>query len=98
MAKLPCKQSIDWAKQITKRRVSHNVTNSHLNWVRVCCLSEIEDDRVLSPEELQFNKKLMDMLSECCSLLLEEYANIYEMKKEDMKRLVIVQFKFKFKM
>lgn len=44
----------------------------------------------LSPEQIQLNKKIMDLLSECCSILLEEYVNIYEMKKEDLKRLVIV--------
>lgn len=36
------------------------------------------------------NKRILDNVSECCSVLLEEFLNIYEMKKEDIKRLVVV--------
>ena len=50
----------------------------------------MQQEKTLSPEQIQLNKKMMDLLSECCSILLEEYVNIYEMKKEDLKRLVIV--------
>lgn len=50
----------------------------------------VQQEKTLSPEQIQLNKKMMDLLSECCSILLEEYVNIYEMKKEDLKRLVIV--------
>lgn len=51
---------------------------------------EIEEEKELSPQEKEMNKKCLDLISECCSLLIEEYVNVYDMKKEELKRLVIV--------
>ena len=44
----------------------------------------------MTEEQKKQNKKQLEILSECCSILLEEYPNIYGMNKEDLKRLVIV--------
>ena len=32
------------------------------------------------------------MITECCSALMEEYPNIYDMKREDLSRLVIMNY------
>ena len=48
------------------------------------------EERELSPEEKEFNKKTIDVISEACSVLIEEFLDIYEMKKEEIKRLVVV--------
>ena len=53
---------------------------------------EIEEEKELSPQEKEMNKKFLDLISECCSLLIEEYVNVYDMKKEELKRLVIVRY------
>lgn len=50
------------------------------------------EEKELSPEEKEFNKKTIDVISEACSVLIEEFLNIYEMKKEEIKRLVVVGF------
>lgn len=49
------------------------------------------DDRELTEEEKQFRKHQIDIISEACSVLIEEFLNIYEMSREDIKRLVVVR-------
>ena len=36
----------------------------------------------------EMNKKFLDLISECCSLLIEEYVSVYDMKKEVLKKAV----------
>ncbi|CBK22674.2 uncharacterized protein [Blastocystis hominis] len=50
------------------------------------------EEKELSPEEKEFNKRTIDVISEACSVLIEEFLNIYEMKKEEIKRLVVINF------
>lgn len=48
------------------------------------------EEKELTPAEKEFNKKMIDVISDACSVLIEEFLNIYDMKKEEIKRLVVV--------
>ena len=52
--------------------------------------TSIEDDRIPSPEEIAFDKKMIERITECCSSLIDEFPGIYDTRKEDLVRLVVV--------
>lgn len=37
-----------------------------------------------------FDKKMIENITECCSSLIDEFPGIYDMRKEDLVRLVVV--------
>ena len=39
---------------------------------------------------MTFYRQMIESITECCSSLLDEFPGIYETKKEDLARLVIV--------
>lgn len=52
--------------------------------------NSVEDDRIPSEQEIAFDKKMIEKITECCSSLIDEFPGIYDMRKEDLVRLVVV--------
>lgn len=52
----------------------------------------VEDEHIPTPEEVAMYRKMIELITECCSALMEEYPNVYDMKKADLSRLIIINY------